>query len=404
MRKKRGKAYLLIMAFILFMVQGGNSILSPRIVLFAQEYPDVPYANILLLVTIVNLMCVAAGFLVGPLQKRLGLRRTVIFFAFLFVAGGMLPLINTAEFNYILATRFVCGIGFGGLFAICANFVVGYFRIHERQRVLGIGGIASSIGLMFFSLGGALISAPDLHNIWFIHLIEAVPLVMALFLNEAEEDEEYKADTAAEGVAGSAAAGKKKSIPGVSWILIMIFAIIGICHMSMFLYASNIIVDNGFGTAFDASLVNTVMALAGIGFSLLYTIFGRKISAKAGMLIGHALFLGSTLSFAFADSLFWIYLGSCCAQGAFLWYYSSMTYEIARITPKEKVPTANGLAISIHNIFAFFASNVMLALLGVFGHSGDLQFAFIITTVIYIVMTLVIVIKVPAERKKTIRD
>lgn len=375
--------YFMVMTMFVFLVQGAPNALGPRIAAFTEQYPDVAYSTILLLQTIPNLMCIVSASLTGPLQKKIGLRGTLLAALILFMGGGMMPLLFLDNFTLILGARVIYGLGFGCLYTLAANLVIGLFEEKLQPRMMGLGTTFQTIGVMFFSLGGAIIASGSLDRIWFIFLIEAIPFIIALLVKWPET---AKTEASVEKVDQPKI---KEKIPASTWVIIIMFGFVGLFFNPIFLFASNIIVDNGFGTVTDASLLMTALAISGMVFAALYTAVSGKLSAKVTMVVGCIAFAIGNFIVAYANGMTMMYVGTCIIEWGFVWFYPSMTIMLTKCTPASLVPTANGLAVAVHNFLAFFTGNVLLWVMGLFGKGDDLQFAFVLAGGFFILLAVI---------------
>lgn len=371
-----------------FMIQGAPTQVSPHIATFQQMFADHSLSTIMYLATIPNLVCVPLSFAVGWMVKKWGLKATLLLGLFAFIIGGFLPLVHSSALGWLLFCRFIGGSGYGILYSLVVTLVSAIYKEGQlRQTMMGVGTCFQCLGVVAFSfLTGYLVSAMgSLNGVWVGTVIMIPATVLALFAKlprgVADEFEEsiVEAEDAKAAEKEARAAGaqiKREKLNGYVWFLLIAMFVCGLIYNEIFIYISNVIVDNNLGDTFDvAGVVSAhaiVAAIVAPTYGVMYKFFGKRVP----LIVGALLCLISCVMMATANSLIMVYISACMHHAFFGWMFSAICMLLAQTCPPQRLSGVNGWLIAFFNGGAFCTGNVMIALTGLFGHQDDLRFAF----------------------------
>lgn len=384
-----------------FMIQGAPTQVSPHIATFQQMFSDHSLSTIMYLATIPNLVCVPLSFAVGAMVKKMGLKSTLLIGLFAFLIGGFLPLVHSSSLGWLLFCRFIGGCGYGILYSLVVTLVSAIYKEGQlRQTMMGVGTCFQCIGVVLFSfLTGFLVSRlGSLNGVWLGTVIMIPATVLALFAKlprgVADELEEQivAAEDAKAAEKAARAAGKpvvREKLNGYVWFLLIAMFVCGLIYNEIFIYISNVIVDNNLGNTFDvAGVVSAhaiVAAIIAPTYGVMYKFFGKRVP----LIIGAILCLVSCVLMATAHSLITVYISACMHHAFFGWMFSAICMLLAQTCPPQRLSGVNGWLIAFFNAGAFCTGNVMIALTGLFGRQDDLRFAFWFAAVGYAALAIV---------------
>ena len=382
MKLKKGVAassmLIVIAVMAVYFSQGATNGIGACIGAFQEYFPDVPFTTIMLLSTIPYFISVPSGLLVGPMVKKLGYKTTLLLALVIFLVGGIVPYFFYDSFGMIIAGRLINGFGFGLLYPLGASLASAYFEPDDAAKVIGYGSIFNSLSTIVFSNLAAILVATKIQNVWFVHLLMLITLAFVLMIPEPP---------AAEAAAESTRQGGASSHGGLnagSWFYICQLGLMTLFFFTLFLYASPLVTSAGYGNSTEAGYVITANTLCGMlcgaTFGKVYAKFGEKTVVRASICV----LIGFSLIF-FAKNITMMYIGSFISAPGFFWVLSASFAGIARVTPAESIPTANGIATVALNLFAFIATYVHSWLAGLFG-MDPYRFPFIAGIVFYAVL------------------
>ena len=382
---KHSKVFLIFLTLTTFLMQGGLNGINPQIAAFAAKFPTLPLTTVMLIATLPILACIPATLGFGFVVSKLRIKGTLILGLLIYILGGISAYLFPDNFYLILVSRAIVGLGYGLIFPMGATLVISLFKPSEQPRMMGFGNTFINIGSMAFALGGAALVSIAFNNIWFVHLIMAIPLVLAFFLDESEATAVSESETEVKA---------KEKIPGITWFWVIFAGAFMMFFFPVYIFMSSIITSSNMGTTNDASFILSVLAIAAaisaMLFGNVYGALGKKIIPLAMLILA----VGS-VCIAYAQSMPMMYVAIVLMGFAFAWVFAGLFIIVAEVTPESLIPTANGYLVTATNTFGFLAVYVLAGLSTLFGKSGDLRFSFVLAAGVFIIMAIGVILFKP---------
>ena len=183
----------------------------------SEAFPDVGFTAISYLATIVALAQIPAALFSGAVAGRKVRYRTICIWSLaLYVAAGVVPYFatNDTNFNMILFSRFLFGLGLGAFSPLTNALVTTIYRKNEQKRasMLGYGNTIFNIAAIAAQTGGGFLCLISWQTTFLFYLVGIIPLIaVVLFLKEPEATAEESKE--------------RVKIPMVAYLYLMIFTI-----------------------------------------------------------------------------------------------------------------------------------------------------------------------------------
>ncbi|MGI6216042.1 MAG: MFS transporter [Coriobacteriales bacterium] len=266
---------VLMIQFVLM----GFVVVTPAIAVFMDHFgPDaaatgLPVTLISTLPTLTTCIGILlSGFLVGKFVKH---RTMAIIATLTFTIFGFLPAIF---YNYItvLICRAACGLGLGLLNPLASAIILGCYSGNKQASLLGYGTlIINGGGIVLQTLGGILADIDTSGQLVFwAHLLGFVSVIFAFLLPNPE-------------LPTTDSQGKKVKvhIPGVVWIICLVYVIFQVLNYPAMLNAGTIMMD-------PEHMGGNALSLDNVGFMAsmalnVFTILGMIAGAAFGTVFKH---------------------------------------------------------------------------------------------------------------------
>lgn len=170
-----------------------SMIVGPALADLAAAYPNVPYANILLISTIPQLCGIPVSLITGKIAgSKVKYKTLTALAATCALIGGVLPFF-IRSFPIILLSRVIFGLSYNISVPLTNSLPLLYFDKQKAANLMGIGATAQSVtGTLVHFLAG-VVCAVNVHLTWLVHLYLAIPLIGILIcLPEPEKQENAK--------------------------------------------------------------------------------------------------------------------------------------------------------------------------------------------------------------------
>ena len=383
------KASLLIVITVLsaFFINTIGGLVNPAIAALAGAYPDASLNTIMLVSTLPMLTAIPTNFLAGKIISKIGPKKSLIFGLLIYVLPNIVPAFLKVSFTPILVCRAITGIGAGILFPLTPMLVNAYIEPDRRSTILGYGqSVAQAMGIGLLALVG-VVAARNVHNIWFLHVIMFVPLLLGLLLPKPPK---WEADAPAEEEAASEQ--KKEKVPGAAWVIILLFFVWFVFSYPPFLYLSPLVEANGMGTAALSGFIQTIFTVGGVIAGL---IFGKLYAATKKNLIpiGLLMLVLNYALFAFTKSVPLFFIGNLIGGIGYSLIYVGFITALSINTKPAVFPTAMGIMSALMNCGAFVSSYVISFIAKVAGQTASLTFPFVVCGAVFVVLSAILFIK-----------
>ena len=324
-------------------------ILTPAMNRLGEYYSAVPYSRVLMLSTVVALMVVPFSLLSGAaVGRRVGYRPMLLVSMVLMLAGGMAPCLFPDRFWPVMACRVVCGVGVGLSYPLSNALVARLYGWEEQGRMMGLGMMAMNLsGMLYQSVSGAACAA-DVRNVWLVHGILLVPLVLVFcFLPEPERQE------AAEPGALERPSDSRFSMRVV--VISLACCLLYILVNTVILNVSSVLAVRNLGDSAAAGMVASTYAVGGLLSSLVYNRLYRGMGRWMVPFSLAVLCLG-TACCGFGNSLVLMVASEMCIGFATYLLWPGCCSDFAAMVSPDRLPLANGVISALWNLGVFLSA------------------------------------------------
>lgn len=208
----------------MLMLMGGAAV-APALPLIEGIFPNREF-EISLIVTLPSLAVGCTGFLLGTLADRFGKVKTLCVSLAVFTAGGIASFFLD-DLYLILVTRFVVGIGIGGISTTVTALMAEYYMGVRRVKVLSYQSAAMGLGVLILETAGGVLAGISWREPFLIYLI-GLPILLLCIVSMREPP---KTDF------GNA---ERKPIAADRKILAVCYVSLFVCQMSIFMLPTKI--------------------------------------------------------------------------------------------------------------------------------------------------------------------
>ncbi len=375
-------------------LNGGCQMLSPAIASLSEQFPNLPYSSITMILTIVNLLSLPVLLISGSLAgRRIRFRTICLFGTAVFAIGGIIPFFIRDSYAVIMASRVLVAIGAGCVISLPATLAFRLFTGDRAQQVQGWSNAGSSIvGALMMLLVGVLATI-SLDLIWLTHLLGVVSFLLVAF---ALPEPEKPAPVA---VSEDGEKPKKDKMPVALWGLLFACVFGMVCMYPVYLNSSLIIVDNGWG---DADLSGTCNALASVGSFVGGVIFGKFYSKFPHFTPLFCTILAAVgcLSVFLAPSYVLLVIGAFLTGWGFMQFFCYIMGVVGIIVPPSLVAFAMSCVLVANNLGVFAAPYCSTFFQFVMG-TATYQPIFVIYAILWLAMGVVMFLWHPDKKALT---
>lgn len=361
MRKTMEKAAVLSLSLMLVSTFSVSSAL-PEMLKFFAGYPR---EQVELLISITSFAIMITIALNTWLSRYIKERISIICGILFLVAGGITP-VFIQEYEVMFASRILLGFGIGMINARAINMINDRYEGDERATLLGFRGSAEVLGNAVLTLiAGRLLL---IHwNYAFAVYLMGIPILLMylLFIPKRQEN-------VAEASGNGTHFGKEQFKVTV---FLACFAWLIICvNCSNTMRIPSLVLEKGYGTEPDASVVLSLMLVvgivAGIFFGKLEKLLGEKLMA-----LGMICFGVGTAMMAYAENLMVLGAGAVLAGIAYSILTTCVFYKVGSELPKDMVNVGTSVVLVGCNLGAS-SSPLVLKLIGMCSENITASFLF----------------------------
>lgn len=286
MNKKILKIALLSVSMLVAVAPAINA----NIPAMKEAFPQIPLSMVEMITTIPSLFLMISVLTSGFIAKKLGYKQTIMLGLGIVAISGIIP-VFIGNFYLVLFSRAALGFGIGLFNSLLIGLISYFFDGNERTTLIGyheaLGGLG---GMLITYIAGQL-----MHVNWqasFISYAIAIPVFFIFWkVIPKVKTEDILHKNTKQVVVNDGKEGNF-SIVFVFMILIVIGATL---NMTMGIKVSSLIVEQGYGSASDASTVIMLLSLgamiSGFLFGKMYKIFKNYIMSVGFTITALAMFI-----------------------------------------------------------------------------------------------------------------
>ncbi len=390
MPKSNGPGALTVLAVLsLAFLNGGSQMLSPAVASLSAQFPELPYASVTMIMTIVNIVTLPVLLVSGAVAgKVVKFRPLCLFGTAVFAAGGIIPFFVQDSYAVIMASRVLVAIGAGCVISLPATLAFRLFTGDKAQLVQGWSNASSSILGAIMMLVVGFLASISIDLIWLSHLLSVVSFLLVAFALPEPEPL-----ASAEGADGAVA---KEPIPLAVWGLFAACIVAMAGMYPVLINSSLIIVDNGWG---DADLAGTCNAISSGGSFLAGAVFG-KIYAKAPRftpLLSAIIAAVGSIALFVAPSYPVLVVGAFLVGWGFMQLFCYLMGAAGIIAPSSRVAMVMSGLLAANNLAVFIAPLISSAIQGAMS-TASYQTPFIVYAAIWMLLGIALFLWYPEKK------
>lgn len=334
-----------------------------------KHFEGYPRDRVEMLISITSFAIMITIVLNTRLSRYVSERACIISGILLMVAGGITPMFRQ-EYGMMFAARIVLGIGIGLINARAINIINERYTGDEQATLLGFRGSSEVLGNAVLTLiAGRLILIHWKYA--FAVYLSGIPILLMYLIFIPARPVKKTGRTAPAGRLGKGQLLFVLLYTFLAWLVICV-------NCSNTMRIPSLVLEKGYGTEADASVVLSLMLavgiVAGIFFGRLEKALGEKLTA-----IGMLLFSAGMVVAAYAESLPVLGIGAVFAGIAYNILVTCAFYKVGAELPKNVVNLATSVVLVGCNLGAS-GSAVVLKMIDAF--SDRITVSFLVYAVI----------------------
>lgn len=392
MNKKILKIALLSVSMLVAVAPAINA----NIPAMKEAFPQIPLSMVEMITTIPSLFLMISVLTSGFIAKKIGYKQTIMLGLGIVAISGIIP-VFIGNFYLVLFSRAALGFGIGLFNSLLIGLISYFFDGNERTTLIGyheaLGGLG---GMLITYIAGQLI-----HVGWqapFISYAIAIPVFFIFWKVIPKVKTEDILHKNAKQVVISEGKEGNFSIVFVFMILIVIGATL---NMTMGIKVSSLIVEQGYGSASDASTVIMLLSLgamiSGFLFGKMYKIFKNYIMSVGFMITALAMFI-----IGISNASWMTVLGGFLVGFGFRVMMPCLT-NIVNSSHLKNPTLATSLLLVAYNLGSAFAPYGSM-LIQKFSWTSDLRGVFYVDGIGFICLAVIVFIVNKLKGKQTCKE
>ena len=392
MNKKILKIALLSVSMLVAVAPAINA----NIPAMKEAFPQIPLSMVEMITTIPSLFLMISVLTSGFIAKKIGYKQTIMLGLGIVAISGIIP-VFIGNFYLVLFSRAALGFGIGLFNSLLIGLISYFFDGNERTTIIGyheaLGGLG---GMLITYIAGQL-----MHVNWqapFISYAISIPVFFIFWkVIPKVKTEDILHKNTKQVVVNDGKEGNF-SIVFVFMILIVIGATL---NMTMGIKVSSLIVEQGYGSASDASTVIMLLSLgamiSGFLFGKMYNIFKNYIMSVGFMITALAMFI-----IGISNASWMTVLGGFLVGFGFRVMMPCLT-NIVNSSHLKNPTLATSLLLVAYNLGSAFAPYGSM-LIQKFSWTSDLRGVFYVDGIGFICLAVIVFIVNKLKGKQTCKE
>lgn len=392
MNKKILKIALLSVSMLVAVAPAINA----NIPAMKEAFPQIPLSMVEMITTIPSLFLMISVLTSGFIAKKIGYKQTIMLGLGIVAISGIIP-VFIGNFYLVLFSRAALGFGIGLFNSLLIGLISYFFDGNERTTLIGyheaLGGLG---GMLITYIAGQL-----MHVNWqapFISYAIAIPVFFIFWkVIPKVKTEDILHKNTKQVVVNDGKEGNF-SIVFVFMILIVIGATL---NMTMGIKVSSLIVEQGYGSASDASTVIMLLSLgamiSGFLFGKMYNIFKNYIMSVGFTITAFAMFI-----IGISNTSWMTVLGGFLVGFGFRVMMPCLT-NIVNSSHLKNPTLATSLLLVAYNLGSAFAPYGSM-LIQKFSWTSDLRGVFYVDGIGFICLAVIVFIVNKLKGKQTCKE
>lgn len=392
MNKKILKIALLSVSMLVAVAPASNA----NIPAMKEAFPQIPLSMVEMITTIPSLFLMISVLTSGFIAKKMGYKQTIMLGLGIVAISGIIP-VFIGNFYLVLFSRAALGFGIGLFNSLLIGLISYFFDGNERTTLIGyheaLGGLG---GMLITYIAGQL-----MHVNWqapFISYAIAIPVFFIFWkVIPKVKTEDILHKNTKQVVVNDGKEGNF-SIVFVFMILIVIGATL---NMTMGIKVSSLIVEQGYGSASDASTVIMLLSLgamiSGFLFGKMYKLFKNYIMSVGFTITALAMFI-----IGISNTSWMTVLGGFLVGFGFRVMMPCLT-NIVNSSHLKNPTLATSLLLVAYNLGSAFAPYGSMIILK-FSWTSDLRGIFYVDGIGFICLAVIVFILNKVKGKQSCKE
>ena len=392
MNKKISKIALLSVSMLVAVAPASNA----NIPAMKEAFPQIPLSMVEMITTIPSLFLMISVLTSGFIAKKMGYKQTIMLGLGIVAISGIIP-VFIGNFYLVLFSRAALGFGIGLFNSLLIGLISYFFDGNERTTLIGyheaLGGLG---GMLITYIAGQL-----MHVNWqapFISYAIAIPVFFIFWkVIPKVKTEDILHKNTKQVVVNDGKEGNF-SIVFVFMILIVIGATL---NMTMGIKVSSLIVEQGYGSASDASTVIMLLSLgamiSGFLFGKMYKLFKNYIMSVGFTITALAMFI-----IGISNTSWMTVLGGFLVGFGFRVMMPCLT-NIVNSSHLKNPTLATSLLLVAYNLGSAFAPYGSMIILK-FSWTSDLRGIFYVDGIGFICLAVIVFIVNKVKGKQSCKE
>lgn len=392
MNKKILKIALLSVSMLVAVAPASNA----NIPAMKEAFPQIPLSMVEMITTIPSLFLMISVLTSGFIAKKMGYKQTIMLGLGIVAISGIIP-VFIGNFYLVLFSRAALGFGIGLFNSLLIGLISYFFDGNERTTLIGyheaLGGLG---GMLITYIAGQL-----MHVNWqapFISYAIAIPVFFIFWkVIPKVKIEDILHKNTKQVVVNDGKEGNF-SIVFVFMILIVIGATL---NMTMGIKVSSLIVEQGYGSASDASTVIMLLSLgamiSGFLFGKMYKLFKNYIMSVGFTITALAMFI-----IGISNTSWMTVLGGFLVGFGFRVMMPCLT-NIVNSSHLKNPTLATSLLLVAYNLGSAFAPYGSMIILK-FSWTSDLRGIFYVDGIGFICLAVIVFIVNKVKGKQSCKE
>ncbi len=392
MNKKILKIALLSVSMLVAVAPAINA----NIPAMKEAFPQIPLSMVEMITTIPSLFLMISVLTSGFIAKKMGYKQTIMLGLGIVAISGIIP-VFIGNFYLVLFSRAALGFGIGLFNSLLIGLISYFFDGNERTTLIGyheaLGGLG---GMLITYIAGQL-----MHVNWqapFISYAIAIPVFFIFWkVIPKVKTEDILHKNTKQVVVNDGKEGNF-SIVFVFMILIVIGATL---NMTMGIKVSSLIVEQGYGSASDASTVIMLLSLgamiSGFLFGKMYKLFKNYIMSVGFTITALAMFI-----IGISNTSWMTVLGGFLVGFGFRVMMPCLT-NIVNSSHLKNPTLATSLLLVAYNLGSAFAPYGSMIILK-FSWTSDLRGIFYVDGIGFICLAVIVFIVNKVKGKQSCKE
>ena len=146
----------------------------------AQAFPEVPVAQVQMIVAIPSILAIASNFIFASLSHRLYRKTSIIISTCIFIVGGLLPFFFHDNFAWLLVAACCAGFAMGGVQNGTGALVTDEFEGDLRGFAFGLFSVFVGIGGVIYTMIASQLGAIEWHYAYLAYLALVPQLILEI--------------------------------------------------------------------------------------------------------------------------------------------------------------------------------------------------------------------------------